>query len=357
MSHSKIVGGSSAERVIKCPASVKLAQQMPAQEENDDMREGTRRHELLQAVLEEKVDSRNIDDEKVLAALDLFDNEVDPHGEALFDLEKRVHYIWNPDVFGTVDMIGVLDKDTAYVLDWKTGDGHQVTAEENYQLLFYAAAALSCDHWAFRDRTFVELIIVQPPVVRRWVTDKARLREFEHELRMALAAAERDTAPHAGEHCKWCPAKIICPAMNGARDRLVKTQLDALPIQAIAAILQDAERVEAVIDAARKAALAVLEKGGQVPGYKLVPKRAQRSWANEQDAKRAIEALGVAESELMDLKSPAQVEKVLKTHKLKLPEGLTVSVSSGDTIAPESDPRTAKVLIGQQLTAALSKLV
>ena len=34
MAHSKIVGGSSAERVIKCAASVKLSQQMPHQEEN-----------------------------------------------------------------------------------------------------------------------------------------------------------------------------------------------------------------------------------------------------------------------------------------------------------------------------------
>jgi hypothetical protein len=33
-----------------------------------------------------------------------------------------------------------------------------------------------------------------------------------------------------------------------------------------------------------------------------------------------------------------------------------VAVSSGNTMVPESDPRSAVVLIGQQLTAALSKL-
>jgi hypothetical protein len=41
----------------------------------------------------------------------------------------------------------------------------------------------------------------------------------------------------------------------------------------------------------------------------------------------------------------------------KLPDGLTVAISSGNTIAPESDPRPAVVLIGQQLNAALSKLM
>ena len=52
----------------------------------------------------------------------------------------------------------------------------------------------------------------------------------------------------------------------------------------------------------------------------------------------------------------AQAEKVLKKHKISLPDGLVVSVSSGDTIAPESDPRPAVLNIGMQLSAALSKL-
>jgi hypothetical protein len=51
------------------------------------------------------------------------------------------------------------------------------------------------------------------------------------------------------------------------------------------------------------------------------------------------------------------VEKVLKKLKKPLPEGICHSVSSGSTIAPVDDPRPAVVQIGQQLTAALSKLV
>jgi len=38
MSHSKIVGGSTAERVINCPGSVALSATMPPQVENDAMR-------------------------------------------------------------------------------------------------------------------------------------------------------------------------------------------------------------------------------------------------------------------------------------------------------------------------------
>jgi hypothetical protein len=55
--------------------------------------------------------------------------------------------------------------------------------------------------------------------------------------------------------------------------------------------------------------------------------------------------------------SPAQAEKKLKKLKLPLPDDLVVSVSTGNTMAPESDPRPAVLQIGQQLTAALSKIV
>jgi len=56
------------------------------------------------------------------------------------------------------------------------------------------------------------------------------------------------------------------------------------------------------------------------------------------------------------LLSPAKVEKVLKKRKLDLPRDLVVSVSTGNTIAPESDPRPEALMIGRQLAAALGKL-
>ena len=56
-----------------------------------------------------------------------------------------------------------------------------VSPEENEQLLFYAAAARRTPEtaWAFIDATEVELIIVQPPYVKRWTTTVERVRQFE----------------------------------------------------------------------------------------------------------------------------------------------------------------------------------
>jgi hypothetical protein len=60
--------------------------------------------------------------------------------------------------------------------------------------------------------------------------------------------------------------------------------------------------------------------------------------------------------EPVTIKSPAQLEKVLKKAKIEFPADMVVSISSGSTLAPESDPRPAVLQIGKQLTAALSKL-
>jgi hypothetical protein len=122
--------------------------------------------------------------------------------------------------------------------------------------------------------------------------------------------------------------------------------------------LSRADMLEGWISDLRGLALQVLETGGSVPGYKLVAKRATRKWVDEGKAKAAL-LKHLPESEVMEstVVSPAQAEKKLKKLKLGLPDGTVISVSSGSTMAVESDPRPAVLLIGQQLSAALSKLV
>jgi len=96
-----------------------------------------------------------------------------------------------------------------------------------------------------------------------------------------------------------------------------------------------------------------------VPGFKLVPKRAMRQWIDPEKAQAALEGVGLDVTELTETKlvSPAQAEKVLKKRKLAMPDDLIVAVSSGDTLAPEADPRPASLQIGVQLSAALGKLI
>jgi hypothetical protein len=50
------------------------------------------------------------------------------------------------------------------------------------------------------------------------------------------------------------------------------------------------------------------------------------------------------------------MEKVCKEQGVPFPADKVVSVSSGNTIAPESDKRPAVLVIGEQLKAALSRV-
>ena len=374
MSHSKIVGGSTAKRVMNCPGSVALCAKMPPQPSSKYADEGTLLHNAIDRRLggmvrdrivgmtyEGQVLTDDLYDDKIKVAIELLD-QLDPNAEMEFDTEARVGFgDLLPDVFGTTDVIGQLNG-RAVILDWKFGNGVAVEAEENSQLMFYAAAAMRTPEtqWAFQDADEIEMVIIQPPEIKRWTTTIDRVVQFESDLVKAVKIAQQPNAPlKHGSHCKWCSAKPTCPLMTGAVDRALQTQVADLPVDKINAYLKNADLLEQWITDLRALAFNMLEKGGKLPDWKLVPKRATRKWTKESDAKAALLALGVAEAEVTEtsLLSPAQAEKVLKKHKLSLPEDVVVSVSSGSTLASADDPRPEVIQIGQQLTAALSKLV
>ncbi|MEN9711494.1 MAG: hypothetical protein RL441_1486, partial [Actinomycetota bacterium] len=169
-------------------------------------------------------------------------------------------------------------------------------------------------------------------------------------------AAQRPDAKIAhGDHCRWCAAKPICPVMNGALDRQVQQSLVNITPDQIGACLERADALETYIKDVRDLAFQILDKGGKVPGYKLVAKRATRKWVDDAAAEKALFEMGV-EPHVTEIISPAAAEKLLKKSKLALPDDLVKSVSSGNTMVPESDPRPAVLQIGQQLSAAFSKL-
>jgi hypothetical protein len=364
MQHSKIVGGSTAKRVINCPGSVALVAQMPPQPSSKYAEEGTLLHDAISHFLGADGGAFGapieLIEEKLLPALALLD-EVDPDKTMEYEVETRVHFgDLLPGVFGSTDLMGRIGN-KAVILDWKFGSGVPVPAEENEQLMFYAAAAMRTPEakWVFDGATEVELVIIQPPTIKRWTTTIERIKQFEQTLIKAVKIAQQPDAPlKNGDHCRWCAAKPVCPIMTGAVDRAVAIKMDKIDVDKIGAYLHNADLLEDWIKDLRALAEEMMKKGKPVTGWKVVPKRATRSWVKEEDAKAAL-LQHLKESEVIETKlvSPAAAEKLLKAQKLKLPDGLTVAISSGNTIAPESDPRPAVVLIGQQLNAALSKIM
>jgi len=373
MNHSNIVGGSTAKRVINCPGSVALVAKMPPKPSSKYADEGTLLHNVIAEIVmeghppehylgtkyEDQTLTQELIDDKLKPALAALD-QIDPKQEMEIEAETRVSFgDLLPGVFGSTDLIGRIGT-RAVVLDWKFGDGVAVEVEENPQLMFYAAAAMRTPaaQWAFDGATEIEMVIVQPPAVKRWVTTPERIAAFELQLVQAVKASEKPNAKlEVGDHCRWCAAKPVCPQMTGAVDRALQTQLQAIDTQMLGGYLANADMLEQWITDLRALAFAMLESGTPVPGYKLVAKRATRSWTDETKAKAEL-LKSLPESEVVEVSviSPAKAEKALKKRKIGLPDDLVVAISSGNTLASADDPRPEVILLGKQLTAALSKL-
>ncbi|CAB4146357.1 Protein of unknown function DUF2800 [uncultured Caudovirales phage] len=374
MKHSTVVGGSTAKRVMNCPGSVALVQLAPPSPSSVYADKGTLLHTVISDVLAEdkapedmiglQYEGQTLDqamiDEKIDPALDLLD-QLDSHQEMKLAVETRVGFgSYLPGAFGSCDVLGRLG-DTAYVIDWKFGDGVVVTAEENEQLMFYAAAAMRTPEtaWVFDGATSIECIIIQPPSIRRWTTTPKRIGQFARQLKKAVKIASLpDAALKAGSHCRFCPAKPTCPQMTGAVDRALKVKLDAIDNDMLGAYASNAVLLQGWIDDLNALVEKKLKAGDKIVGWKLVSKQSRRKWSDEGEVVHWLDGKGLEAREIYstEIRSPAQMEKVLKKRKLALPDELVVSVSSGDTLAPESDPRPAVLQIGQQLTAALNKL-
>ena len=356
MNHSTIVGGSTAKRVIACPASIELVAKMPPKPSSKYADEGTLLHDAISQILDCKATpesvigmtyegitlTQELYDDKIAVALAALD-EIDPDKQMEFAVESSVNFgDLLPGVFGSADLLGRIGK-KAIVLDWKFGNGVAVEATENYQGMFYAAAAWRTPEtkWVFEDVEEIEIIIVQPPMVKRWVTTPKRIAEFEFEL--VAAVNGKRTKMQTGEHCRWCAAKPTCPMVTGAVDRALKTALVRLDADKVSEYLAQADQLESWIDSVRVLAYDMLENNVKVPGYKLVAKRGTRQWVNDE---APVKLLGdkAYESKLI---SVAQAEKIIG--KKNFPSDVAVSVSSGSTLATEDDPRPAVINLGAQL--------
>lgn len=267
-------------------------------------------------------------------------------------------------MFGTADFVTLNHTlRELEVVDLKYGQGVVVEVYENKQTLYYALGAylsLSAGERAYVDT--VKITIVQPRaphtdgVIRSQTLDVVDLLGFANEL---MTAAERTQAPDAplnpGTHCRFCPASGICPAQLKIAQETAMTEFADMPLTAppVPTILSDAEffallpkvhLVEAWAKAMYARAEGMLSRNEAVPGFKLVARRANRSWVDEDKTVYWLRENADATSEDMfvtKLKSPAQIEKLVG--KSKLPPELVQKVSSGVTMVGAADPRPAVV--------------
>ncbi|MFQ0815745.1 hypothetical protein AVM02_07485 [Brucella anthropi] len=277
-------------------------------------------------------------------------------------------------LFGTSDFLALCGA-TLHVVDYKHGVGVPVEAEGNTQFMYYGlGGVLHALQQGYVLPKFITMTVVQPRAphkdgpVRSWTIPTIDLFVWADTVLMpaVMSVIAGDTTYQTGQHCRWCPHAGQCPALRKQALTVARTQFDdvsatppnpnLIPLEELGAILEQAELISSWVSQVRAVVSEAIEKGHKIDGWKLVPKRATRKWTDEEAVSTIIEANHIVTDDFYtppQIKTPAQVEMILKRDKRKLSDiGLDQFItaeSSGTTLAPDADSRPAAVT-GPQAT-------
>jgi hypothetical protein len=323
--HSPL-GASSAERWINCAGSAALIRALAVAEtgfnqdqEPDYLRDGKEAHALGEACLRLNIDAFEAPEAEyptltaeMMAAVQVHLDYVRSRPGWSF-VELRMHRPeFHEHMYGTTD-VAVFDPGHLEIIDYKHGIGVFVEVENNPQIMYYAYMVIDELGSAWHDDEEIKLTIVQPRItwtepVRSWTTTVGYIRRWAVEiLRPAMVAAETDPFLSPGDHCRFCPAKLVCPAMLAVGSEFSQLGIDAiqgLTNTQLAALLPKVSLLKMLIPALMKEARRrLIENRGTLEGYKVVEAMADRVW---KDAAPVATEYGYQPQKLL---SPAMVEK------------------------------------------------
>ncbi len=389
--HSEL-SGSGAYRWIRCPGSIALSKAAGRGGSSAAGREGTMAHAVSHHILatgkkpkttkpfvfmdhEDEITDMTPTSEMIEYIMIYVDHirehgkTGDVHLEQHLSLERLV----KKGMFGTADAI--VDKKgtrTLVVCDFKYGftpvhiseddpDDLLLGLKPNEQLMYYAAGALDMFDWR-HDQVILE--IVQPRCmevepVQSILISAAYVRWWaENTLWQAAHAATTENATLVpGDHCRFCLALNICPAARQKVQSLAVQDFGELvadiPVpddgDHLAEVLRWSGLIDAWLRSCEEAALAELQNGRTIPGFKLVKKRANRVWPTDVPKKLADmlndhlpkgKMFRSTDRLMQDpkLKSPAQLEEIIDRDVI---DQVAIRPDNGVTLARESDKRRA----------------
>jgi len=357
--HSPL-GASGAERWMRCPGSVTLLKhlQLPESDDPSYRKEGTAMHAAAEHCLSNDVDTWEITgqefegvviDVAMAASVQVYVDYCRPlmEGALRYHIEYPVSSPVHPLFYGRLDFAAE-QPDLIHIVDLKGGEGIQVDPDDNPQLKYYAFGLIDANpQWP--DDLGVRLTIGQPRIhwavggmVRSWDTTVGAIRQWVAEtLVPAMLATEYDHTLDAGPWCRFCPAKLVCPLLTslfGAAAKSNPKEIVNLSDVSLGRSYQYLQGVEFYVKAMKSETLRRLNSAHEVPGTKLVNKKADRVWKEGADD-LARAKFGDAVMEPPKFKGPPAIEK--------LPGGkdfvreFAYTPTTGVTVALESDPRIA----------------
>lgn len=275
-------------------------------------------------------------------------------------IEKRLVLDEELGMFGTGDFIAIVKGSKGYVgivIDLKYGKGIGVEIEGNLQLPYYATALYKT--FAKYNLVGAKCWIYQPRYnhedgpSRGKAFSRKELEDyytfFTDKAREAYAADASDESNFlAGDHCRWCKAKMVCPtyvthmqgeaAIDFADYEVLPTKSEEvttiLSVKQIAHIVAHKKDIEAFLKAVLEYARHQAMSGKPLAGTKLVRGRANRKWIEDAyEVAKGLQDKGVQHPWRQSLRTITDIEEELGKGKL---EGLTIKRDPPLNIVSES---------------------
>jgi hypothetical protein len=359
---------------MSCPGSIVLSADIP-NESSEYADEGTFAHDVAADALNYDLPAKHYLDNVSECGRFRVDAEMAAHIQTYLDVvrclvddapitsatyvETKVRLF--KDVWGTADAVVVSDDDW-HIVDLKYGQGVLVNVEDNPQLMIYALAALSTLRHVHGTPKHIWLHVVQPRHSQGGHSSQCwnvkRLLNWKYEVLVPAVRRVRrgSKVMSAGDWCRFCPARQSCPEIHRASVEAAQSVFSDVPAlreeisgpikpedltpDQLGEVLKVLPTVETWIKSLRANALARLESGQTVPGYKLVRTSPHRRWTDEATALAELAKMHDY-TELVALKSPAKVEKLLDKQHRKVVGSLVEKPEGKLSLALESDRRKA----------------
>jgi hypothetical protein len=267
----------------------------------------------------------------------------------------------DPEAYGTCDAMLYVPFNRIIVIDYKHGAGVSVEIEDNKQTKYYGLGAYySLPEDERCDIEYIETVIVQPRcahqdgTIRRMVYTVQELLEWERGLSRAIQRVRGgDETLQAGKHCKFCPGKPHCPEAKNEVARLAAVDFADIDVgppdvrtltpEQVAHLLQFVPFIKDWCDDLLEHARTMAENNIDIPGYKLVDKRSNRKWIDEDAVIDEYELHFGEKLYTKKLLSPAQLEKMLPKDKRAELERLWEKPPAGKTLVRVEDDREARL--------------
>lgn len=366
MSEHATFSASGSKRWLSCAGSVQLSQRIDYVEPSSPAaEEGTAGHWVLEQKIKGKPvlmpslapNGVQVTDEMHDYADDFIADviSVGARIDPLFS-EWRVYIDWLlPGQFGTCDYRWYDSlTDTLYIWDYKFGR-MGVEVSENTQGLYYAM-----DQRTISTVKNVVFTIHQPRYfkaepVRRWKFSRSTLMEWSEKFKAAFDEAHKpDASLNVGDHCHFCPARGLCPALY-ERVKELATVLDAPPSltpedvgQRLALLEELHTRSGEAKTALHTQGLHFVRQGKALPGFKLVTATTRRQLTDETKLIGAAPLFGVDPDNLYvrKLKSLTVLEKTLPP---ALVDMCTTKPQGQPVLVPDHDVRNGHSTIAESV--------